>query len=920
MVADRSRSRSRRRHPASLPADKRRNIRFAKTEIPLRKDAHELGGQIGAMVRDRCGQELFNAVEEARSLAITWRNGDARARDRLVELLNGLDDRRAQDVSRAFATWFQAINTAEQLHRTRRRRAFLHDASRPQRGGPEAIFRQLRKEGMNLDQAAEILNSVRLNPVFTGHPTEPTPTAVLRQQAGIAALLEELGNRARAPREVDALLRSVQEKVTAIWHCEEHPHEETTVAAEVQQLLHFVTEVIYPAYPDFYDSLMEAMTIAFGDAARDVEIASLLRFHSSIGGDLEADAEITPRSIRQLFDTKRLAVLDLYRNECLALADALTHSGRRMEISADIRRRLRVYREQFPDVYGRLGPDERDMPYRVLLRLMAARLKATALDTAFHYDDEREFLDDLEALGDSLSAHGGAFAGSRGVRRLARRAGTFGFHLLAVEVRQRASLLRRVLSKTFDRADWETPAARFGCLRRALERDVPRPEDLGNEGLRALGLFDALRYLKGRYGKHALGGLLLGGVTEPADILGALLLARWAGFERRDGHTPLDLIPVFESNLDPRQCARVLEQLLNEPVYRRHIALRNHQQFVMVDQARARLDFDLPSEQWSIRGLQEAAVRAIADNRATPVLLQGRGSAYERSGRRSLLVGIPTEQLQHPFKYAEAGERAGLRYGMQGIALRSLELAAGELLLAKSGHARDATPSGADEIMTSLVQGSSKAHSAFPGGPRGLAEYFEQATPADLLARMPTTARRSGMREGVAVKLPRPLVSFCWAQSRNLLPGWYGFGAGLDQAIRRHGLKTVRQAAADWRYLHGMLRDLELALARSDLEIAELYSRLAGPLHDACFQVILEEHERTLENLLRVFRRKVLLEDQPALRRSIRLRNPYVDPMNLLQVRLLTRWRESGRKCSGDLYSALKSTVYGIARGVQEAT
>jgi len=216
--------------------------------------------------------------------------------------------------------------------------------------------------------------------------------------------------------------------------------------------------------------------------------------------------------------------------------------------------------------------------------------------------------------------------------------------------------------------------------------------------------------------------------------------------------------------------------------------------------------------------------------------------------------------------------------------------------------------------------GPQKRHSAFPGGPRGLAEYFEQATPADLLARMPTTARRSGMREGVAVKLPRPLVSFCWAQSRNLLPGWYGFGAGLDQAIRRHGLKTVRQAAADWRYLHGMLRDLELALARSDLEIAEFYSRLAGPLHDACFQVILEEHERTLENLLRVFRRKVLLEDQPALRRSIRLRNPYVDPMNLLQVRLLTRWRESGRKCSGDLYSALKSTVYGIARGVQEAT
>jgi len=757
----------RRRHPASLPADKRRNIRFSETEVPLREDVHELGGQIGAMVRDRVGEELFNSVEAVRSLAIARRDGDARAHQRLVELLSSLDDRRAQDVSRAFATWFQAINTAEQLHRARRRHAYLYDASRPQRGGPEAIFRQLRKDGMDLRQAVEILNSIRLNPVFTGHPTEPTPTAVLRQQAGVAALLQELHRRSRPPRQVDALRRSMQEKLTAIWHCEEHPNEETTVAAELQQLLYFVAEVIYKACPDFYDSLIEAMTIVFGEEAREVEIASLLRFHSSIGGDLEADAEITPRSIRQLFDTKRLAVLNLYREECLALADALTHSGRRMEAGPDIRRRLRVYREHFPDVYGRLGSDERDMPYRALLRLMAARLKATALDTAFHYDDERGFLDDLQVLADSLSMHGGAFAGSRGVQRLARRVETFGFHLLAVEVRQRAALLRRVLGK-----------------------------------------------------------------------------ARWAGFERGDGHAPLDLIPVFESNFDDRQCARVIGQLLSEPAYRRHIASRNKQQFVMVDHARARLDFDLPSEQWSIRALQKAAVGAIAGNQATAVLLQGRGSAYQRSGRRSLLAGIP----------------------------------------------------------------------------RGMAEYFELATPADLLARMPTTVRRSGMREGTAVELPRALVSFCWAQSRNLLPGWYGFGSGLAQAIREHGLKAVRQAAQEWPYLHGMLRDLELALARSDLEIAERYSRLAGKLHEPCFRVILQEHERTLENLLRVFRRKALLEDQPALRRSIRLRNPYVDPMNLLQVRLLWRWRESGRECSGDLYSALKSTVYGIARGVQEAT
>ncbi len=910
----------RRRHPASLPADKRRNIRFSETEVPLREDVHELGGQIGAMVRDRVGEELFNSVEAVRSLAIARRDGDARAHQRLVELLSSLDDRRAQDVSRAFATWFQAINTAEQLHRARRRHAYLYDASRPQRGGPEAIFRQLRKDGMDLRQAVEILNSIRLNPVFTGHPTEPTPTAVLRQQAGVAALLQELHRRSRPPRQVDALRRSMQEKLTAIWHCEEHPNEETTVAAELQQLLYFVAEVIYKACPDFYDSLTEAMTIVFGEEAREVEIASLLRFHSSIGGDLEADAEITPRSIRQLFDTKRLAVLNLYREECLALADALTHSGRRMEAGPDIRRRLRVYREHFPDVYGRLGSDERDMPYRALLRLMAARLKATALDTAFHYDDERGFLDDLQVLADSLSMHGGAFAGSRGVQRLARRVETFGFHLLAVEVRQRAALLRRVLGKAFDPSDWETSAARLACLRRALERDVVRPENLGNEGLRALGLFDTLRYLRGRYGKHALGGLLLGGVTEPADVLGALLLARWAGFERGDGHAPLDLIPVFESNFDDRQCARVIGQLLSEPAYRRHIASRNKQQFVMVDHARARLDFDLPSEQWSIRALQKAAVGAIAGNQATAVLLQGRGSAYQRSGRRSLLAGIPVEQLEQPFKYAEAGERAGLRYGMPGIALRSLELAAGELLLAKSGHAGEARPDGAEEIMETLVQGSGQAHSAFPGGARGMAEYFELATPADLLARMPTTVRRSGMREGTAVELPRALVSFCWAQSRNLLPGWYGFGSGLAQAIREHGLKAVRQAAQEWPYLHGMLRDLELALARSDLEIAERYSRLAGKLHEPCFRVILQEHERTLENLLRVFRRKALLEDQPALRRSIRLRNPYVDPMNLLQVRLLWRWRESGRECSGDLYSALKSTVYGIARGVQEAT
>ncbi len=910
----------RRRHPTSLPADKRRNIRFSETEVPLRQDVHRLGGLIGAMVRDRAGEELFNTVEAVRSLAIARRDGDALARDRLEEVLGGLDHTRAQDVSRAFSTWFQAINTAEQLHRVRRRRAYLYDASQPQRGGPEAVFQQLRKDGMELAAAVDLLNAIRLNPVFTGHPTEPTPTGVLRQQGEIAAILEELNNTDQAPRQLDALLRAMQEKITAIWHCEEHPHEETTVAAEVQQLLFFVTEVIYPASPDFYDSLTEAMTISFGEEARDSHIASLLRFHSSIGGDLEADAEITPRSIRQLFDTQHLAVLKLYRNECLHLAQTLTHSARRMELGGEIGRRIRVYREHFPDVYAKLGPDQRDMPYRVLLLLMAARLQATALDTAFHYDDEHELLDDLEVLADSLTEHGGVFAGSQGVQRLARRVETFGFRLLSVELRQRAVVMRRVLGKAFGGRQWETPAARLKCLRRALEQDMVRPEDLGNEGLRALGLFDALRYLRGRYGKHALGGLLLGGVKEPADVLGALLLARWGGFERADGHTPMDLVPVFESDMDARHCARVIEQLLKEPAYRKHLETRGNQQFLMVDHARARLEFDLPSEQWSIRGLQKAAIGAVKNSRITPLLLQARGSAYERSGRRSLLADIPPEQLKRPFKYAEAGERAGLRYGMQGIALRSLELAAGELLLANAQDSGLETPQGAEEVMAGLVQGSSHAHNGFPGGPRGLADYFELATPADLLARMPTTARRSGMREGTAVELPRPLVSFCWAQSRNLLPGWYGFGAGLKRAIDQFGLKDVRKIAESWPYLQGMLRDLELALARSDLEIAEGYSRLAGDLHDDCFAAIQDEHESTLAGLLRVFGKKVLLADQPALRRSIRLRNPYVDPINLLQVRLLSRWRGSGRECSGALYAALKSTVYGIARGVQEAT
>ena len=910
----------RRRHPASLPADKRRNIRFSRTEAPLRQDVHQLGGLIGAMIQDRGGEELFRLVEAARSLAIARRDGKAGANGRLEELLAGLDDSRAQDVSRAFATWFQATNTAEQLHRVRRRRAYLYDASQPQRGGPEAVFLKLGSGGSDLAAAAGLLNTIRLHPVFTGHPTEPTPTAVLRQQREIAWDLEKLKNSGAPPRQLDAIKRAMQQKITAIWHCEEHPHEETTIAAELQQLLYFVTEVIYPAVPDFYDSLTEAMAIAFGEQARDVHIAGLLRFHSSIGGDLEADAEITPRFIRQLFDHQHLAVLSLYREECLALSETLTHSARRIDPGGEIRRRIRVYREHFPDVYAELGPDQRDMPYRILLLLMAARLEATAMDSAFHYDYEHELLDDLEVLADSLIEHGGLFAGSRGVQRLIRRVETFGFHLLSVEFRQRAVVLRRVLGRVFGKKQWDTPAGRLKCLRQALEQDLGRPEDLGNEGLRALAVFDALRYLRGRYGKRALGGLLLGGVTEPADVLGALLLARWAGFERADGHTPLDLIPVFESDMDGRQCARVLEQLLQQPAYRRHLDKRNRRQFVMVDHARSRLVFDLPSEQWLIRGLQRAAVGAVRDSGTTPVLLKARGSAYERSGRRSLLADIPHEQLQQPFRYAEAGERAGLRYGMQGIVLRSLELATGELLLARARPAAAETPGRAEEVLECLANASARAHSSFPGGARGMAEYFQLATPADLLARMPTTARRSGMREGTAVDLPRPLVTFCWAQSRNLLPGWYGFGAGFIDAIEEFGLKFIRRVAHDWPCLQGMLADLELALARSDLEIAEGYSRLAGDLHEACFRAIQEEHERTLEGLLRILGQKVLLEDQPALRRSIRLRNPYVDPMNLLQVRLLSRWRDSGRVCSGELYAALKSTVYGIARGVQEAT
>ena len=459
---------------ASSPTVRRADIFFPEKDQALRHDVHRLGELVGEVVREQGGEALFDLVESARRASIAHREGDPQSLEQLQRLLASLAPDTATEFIRAFSTYFQVVNMAEKVHRIRRRRAYLRDAATPQPRGFEDILARLKDSGVSADTILEALAGLSVEPVFTAHPMEVTRRTLLTHQQNVAKYLIQMLDPYLTPQEERALLDRIRMDITTSWQTEEHPREHLRVNDEAEHILFFLTDILYRTIPPFYEQLAETVKEAFPSVAEPLHLPAMVRFGSWAGGDMDDNPDVTAKTIRETLARQKALVLNLYHRDCGSLARHLSQSDSRIQVSETLRARSKFYAGHFPHAAHAIPGRHRDMPYRVFLALVAARLRATHEDSAFPYESPEEFIDDIDNIIDSLRANKGENAGLFAALRLRRRAETFGFHIATLDIRQNALVHRRVvgeglqeqgLAGCIDRGAHGTPASSSGTAR-----------------------------------------------------------------------------------------------------------------------------------------------------------------------------------------------------------------------------------------------------------------------------------------------------------------------------------------------------------------------------------------------------------------------------------------------------------------------
>jgi phosphoenolpyruvate carboxylase len=894
-----------------------REIQFPEKDKPLREDVRVLGALVGEMLAEQESPGFLQQVEAVRRTAIGRRENKPGAAQSLDELLIGMDVATAGRLVRAFTTYFQVVNLAEKVHRIRRRRDYLRRGEKAQPGGLLAVMQEL--ESHSLEDIMRELNALSIEPVMTAHPTESTRRTLLEKEQMILRRLVERLDPSRTPEEEAASLERIRAAVTSNWQTEMYPEQRLSVKNEMEHVLFYLTDVLYRVVPPFYESLYQALESNWQDVP-DRSLPSLLHFGSWVGGDMDGNPNVDGHTIRRSLEYHRREIIKKYLPEMHSLSRFLSQSLTEVDVSREVLAQLQNYIQMLPDEAAEIGERIRNMPYRCLLKLMMARMKRVLSNSKGAYRNTGEFRADLELIRQSMQTNKGRHAGIFALNRLQIRERTFGFHLATLDIRQDSLVHRQVIAKILNDRDWmnldaETRAGRLsGLILSGQLPQLPADEDV----TKTIGVFQSIAWGHEHFGRRALGPYIISMTQDADDVLSVLFLARMAGLVNEAGNVPLDVAPLLETVDDLQHGENILERLFTDPAYQAHLEAREQRQIIMVGYSDSNKDGGLISARWALATAQTQLARICEKHSVNHGFFHGRGGTVSRGGGNVVagILGAPAGTVNGFLRVTEQGEVINQKYGNRALAERNLELATAATL--KSGLSKTPEPQDLwQQAMHRMAESSKETYRQLVYEHPQFVDYFRHATPIDVIERMGIGSRPASRRSGGGVENLRAIPwVFSWAQCRIGLPATYGMGTALNLARNEFGMDTLRVMNRNWLFFSSMLSDVEMALAKSDLDIGRHYRYLAPASSQPIFELIETELQLARSLILEIKEQDDLLDGEPTLQRSIRLRNPYVDPMSLLQVDLLERWRKDERR-DDTLLEALLVTVNGIARGIQ---
>ena len=894
----------------------------------LHKRVRFLGALLGQVLRAQEGEATFSIIEQLRRGYIKLRHADdPQLRQQLSGLIETLSPETLTSVIRAFSIYFSLVNIAEEGFQHRQRRQIAGWGGVLWEGSFDHTLRSLRKQGITPQQLQQILNQTRYIPVFTAHPTEAKRRAIMNQLRRIFvandqldAPQQRLGQRAEQVVEMRSLIQ-------ILWKTEEIRATRPSVRHEIRHGLHYFDESLFSAVPQLYRRFESAIERNYRDHPdyAGIQIPTLLKFGSWIGGDRDGNPFVTPDITRHAARVQHQTILRHYIERLNGLIPLLTHSRYFCTPTDAFNVSLEQNEAAFPDLDQSNNKRFQDEPYRRKLYIMRQRLKCNlkrvdalladqateGLQPGFH--SEQEFLQDLELMRESLISHGDAHAANGALLDLCRLVRTFGFYLVSLDIRQESAVhtaaVADIISQLPKQPDYDhlDENGRLELLGRLAADEIKLDQVLLSQQTRdLLEVFSVIRQMRQEISPQVIGQYVISMAHAASHVMEVIFLASLAGLAgRRDEQwfCELEVSPLFETIEDLAHIEPVLSLLFDDPSYRKCLEVTGGCQEVMLGYSDSAKDGGIIASAWH---LHEAQSRIIVLAQARGIrtrLFHGRGGTVGRGGgpTHHAILAQPAGTVQGQIKFTEQGEVLSNKYSNAETATYELGQGITGLLKANISLVQ---PVASQEhqflaTMDELASLGEHHYRSLTEQLPGFLDYFYESTPVNEIASLNIGSRPSHRALGDRSKGSVRAIAwvFGWAQSRHTLPGWYGIGYALEQwrKERQLGLPLLQRMYQEWPFFRTLLSDAQMALFKADMGIAAEYARLChDPQTGKRIHAEIEaEYRRTCREILAVTGSHELLEQDLLLRFSLQRRDPYLDPLNHIQLALLRRYRDS---------------------------
>ncbi|ACX67911.1 phosphoenolpyruvate carboxylase [Paenibacillus lautus] len=910
----------------------------------LRRDVRFLGNILGEVLVHQGGNELLDIVEKIRETSKSLRSvflpelfADFK------RIISTLEPDIRHQVIRAFAIYFQLVNIAEQNHRIRRKRDYERSAGESvQPGSIESAVQDLKERNITFEEVQEILESLSLELVMTAHPTEAMRRAILDIHKRIADDVMQLDNPTLTFREREQLREKLLNEVITLWQTDELRDRKPTVLDEVRNGMYYFHETLFHILPEVYQELERCLTKYY--PGHHWHVPTYLRFGSWIGGDRDGNPSVTADVTWRTLEMQRKLAIREYQRILREFMKYLSFSSSIVNVSDELLQSIEKDREHVTLKKMEIWHNEKE-PYRVKLVYMLAKM-SHILDENMtggeRYQTPEEFIEDLKIIDRSLRFHFADYVADTYIQKLIRQAELFGFHTATLDIRQHsqehenamAEILRK-MNVTQDYAQLSEDE-KIELLNNLL--NDPRPlttpyQEYSDSTEECLEVYRTVFRAQQEFGVKCISSYLISMAEGASDILEVMVFAKEVGLFRKDNDgsviATLQAAPLFETIDDLHAAPDIMRKLFSLPIYREAVSAMNELQEIMLGYSDSNKDGGAITANWELQvALKE--ITAVANEFGIKVkYFHGRGGSLGRGGmplNRSILAQ-PASTIAGGIKITEQGEVISSRYSLKGIAYRSLDQATSALITA-SLNARypekESTEKEWEVISSSISAVSQKKYQDLIFRDPDFLTFFKESTPLPEVGELNIGSRPSKRKNSDRFEDLRAIPwVFAWTQSRYLLPAWYAAGTGLQSFYqgKEENMKVLQQMYTSYPFFTSLIDTLQMALAKADLIIAKEYSLMTkdDQARERIFGLIQEEFKLTKELVLKITGQQDILDNQPVLQESIRLRNPYVDPLSYLQVQLLNELRElrEQEQDDPDLLREVLLTINGIAAGLR---